>query len=164
MVFLTGIWIPQKLPTSSLANIKGWSTLWVQSGCRHVGHEEEKQKLLKTNLGRDKSLGIGVWAKQRWGQTYLKLNNKPLFICYLFVGWMPEPTRQTKLLKDGEHFWVRCHMQLCFGFPNYVGFGKCNSKQRPAQLVSVAVDVFGFSGIFIYTYINYIDSWLCHNL
>lgn len=30
------------------------------------------------------------------------LNNKMRFQCHLFVGRMPEPVRQTKLLKDGE--------------------------------------------------------------
>lgn len=44
VVSLTGMWIPQKLPTSSLANIKGWLTLCVQRGCRHVRHTKKTFK------------------------------------------------------------------------------------------------------------------------
>lgn len=32
----------------------------------------------------------------------LMLNKKLLFTCSLLVGGLPEPMRQTKLLKDGE--------------------------------------------------------------
>lgn len=110
---------------------------------------ENIPKLSKTNSGRNKSQRIVVWAKYS-KQRQLKLDNKPSFGCFLFVGRMPEPTGQTKLLKDGEHFWDGCHVRLCFGFPNYIGFGKCKEEIRikRSKLVWVAVAALGFSGIF----------------
>ena len=49
----------------------------------------------------------------------LKLNNGLLFECCLFVGWMPEPTRQNQTTKKMESIFGR----LCFGFKNHAGFG-----------------------------------------
>lgn len=56
-------------------------------------------------------LWFGQSSKEEEGQDKRENNVKPkmlkaqlklLFVCHLFVGQMPEPMRETKLLKDGE--------------------------------------------------------------
>lgn len=101
---------------------------------------------------------------------YLKLNNKLLSICYLFVGWMPEPTRQTKLLKDGKHFWASSHVRLCFGFPNYVGFREVQrGNQNKEKRITIALSIYGCSwfdchydiAVMIYILTSYLTAGQC---
>jgi len=58
-------------------------------------------------------------------------------------------TSQTELLKDDEPLRASWHVQLCFGFLNYVGFGKRKINKKITELVKVAVDVLGWCGVFM---------------